>query len=173
MSATPPHRSLTPAIGSIVFFVLAPVTVAGWVPYLLTGWQMAPPFLGFAGLRVAGVLFVAFGAAGLVDSFTRFALQGRGTPAPIAPTEELVVSGLYRYARNPMYISVVSATVGQALLFGSLAVLQYGAIVWLLFHLFVIAYEEPTLRARYGRSYDTYRANVPRWLPRLRPWTSG
>jgi protein-S-isoprenylcysteine O-methyltransferase Ste14 len=158
------------AIGSIVFFLVAPLTVAGWMPYAISGWRVGPPLLGAAGLRPLGAILLVIGVAGLVDSFARFALQGRGTPAPIAPTERLVVSGLYRYARNPMYLSLISAIVGQALLFGDLNLLRYAAVVWLLVHLFVLAYEEPTLRAQFGRSYDLYRAHVPRWLPRLRPW---
>jgi protein-S-isoprenylcysteine O-methyltransferase Ste14 len=165
-----PSWLLSPAAGSIVFFFVAPGTVVGWIPYAISGWRIDPPLLGLASGRVLGGLLLALGVAGLVDSFARFVKQGRGTPAPIAPTEYLVISGLYRYARNPMYISVVSAVVGQALLLGNVDLLRYAAIVWLLVHAFVIAYEEPTLRERYGDAYDSYRAHVPRWLPRLRPW---
>jgi protein-S-isoprenylcysteine O-methyltransferase Ste14 len=86
------------------------------------------------------------------------------------PTRRLVVSGLYRYVRNPMYVAVTSIIVGQGLLFGSVATLEYGAVVWLCFFLFVLAYEEPALRATYGDEYKRFCANVPRWIPRLRPW---
>ncbi len=106
----------------------------------------------------------------LLDSFARFAIEGLGTPAPVFPTRHLVVTGWYRYVRNPMYVAVVSIIVGQALLFGSITLLEYGALVWLFFHLFVLAYEEPTMRATFGEEYRLYCANVPRWIPRLSPW---
>jgi protein-S-isoprenylcysteine O-methyltransferase Ste14 len=163
-------NSLSPVIGSIVFFLVAPMTVVGWIPYAISGWHFGPPVLGLDVTRAFGGVLVVSGAAGLVDSFVRFALQGRGTPAPIAPPADLVVTGLYRYARNPMYISVLSAIAGQALLFGDVELLNYSGIVWVLAHTFVVAYEERALRARFGRSYDAYRSHVPRWVPRLRPW---
>ena len=107
----------------------------------------------------------------LVETFARFALQGRGTPAPVYPTETLVVTGSYRFVRNPMYVAVVSLILGQGLLFGNLAVLAYGAAIWLIVHLFVISYEEPTLARSFGARYERYKANVRRWIPRLTPWT--
>ena len=107
---------------------------------------------------------------GLLDSFARFALEGLGTPAPIAPPRNLVVSGLYRHVRNPIYVAVVAVILGQAVLFADWRLLGYGALIWLAFHTFVLAYEEPTLRQSYGAEYESYRANVPRWLPRLTPW---
>ena len=120
--------------------------------------------------RAIGVLLILIGLPGLVDSFARFALQGLGTPAPIAPTKNLVVTGLYRYVRNPIYVAVVAIIVGQALLFGVWGLVLLGAVFWLSFHLFVVAYEEPTLQATFGAEYEVYRANVPRWVPRLTPW---
>ena len=113
---------------------------------------------------------IAAGLPVLLDSFTRFALQGLGTPAPILPTRHLVVTGLYQYVRNPMYVAVVALILGQGLFFGSLGVLQYGIAVWAGFYLFVLIYEEPTLRSSYGLEYEDFCANVPRWIPRLRPW---
>jgi protein-S-isoprenylcysteine O-methyltransferase Ste14 len=109
---------------------------------------------------------VAAGAASVVHSFARFALEGRGTPAPVAPTETLVVSGQYRWVRNPMYVAVLSLIVGQALLFGSTALLWYALAIAAAFHAFVLGYEEPTLARRYGDSYERYRSSVNRWLPR-------
>jgi protein-S-isoprenylcysteine O-methyltransferase Ste14 len=159
-----------PALGSLLFFVVAPGTVAGLVPYLLSGWRLEPPFFGVSAVRMVGGVLIVLGVVALVECFARFAFQGRGTPAPVAPTETLVVSGLYRYVRNPMYIAVVSIIVGQAMLLGSSSLLGYAAIVWLMFHLFVLAYEEPTMRRSHGDSYAAYRANVRRWLPRIRPW---
>jgi protein-S-isoprenylcysteine O-methyltransferase Ste14 len=118
---------------------------------------------------VFGVVLVTVAIIALVECFARFALIGRGVPAPVAPTQALVVSGLYRHCRNPMYVSVVAAIVGQALILGSSALLLYAGVVWVIFHLFVLVYEEPTL-ARQFHNYRDYKAHVPRWLPRLRPW---
>jgi protein-S-isoprenylcysteine O-methyltransferase Ste14 len=161
---------LVPGIGSLAFFVLAPGTVAGLVPWMLSRWRFDEPLLSWPGGRIAGALLIAAGLAALVDSFARFAIVGRGTPAPPLPTERLVVSGLYRFVRNPMYLAVVSVILGQAALLGSRPVAWYGALVWCAFHAFVVAYEEPTLRSRYGPEYDSYRGAVGRWRPRARPW---
>jgi protein-S-isoprenylcysteine O-methyltransferase Ste14 len=160
---------VSPVLGSAIFFAVAPGTVAGWVPYALTRWRMEPPLLGLPAIRWIGAALVLAGAAVLLESFARFALVGKGTPAPVAPTEELVVSGLYRHVRNPMYVGVLAAIVGQALLFGSTTLLIYAGVVWTAFHVFVLGYEEPTLRARYGDSYRLYQREVRRWWPRLRP----
>jgi protein-S-isoprenylcysteine O-methyltransferase Ste14 len=105
---------------------------------------------------------------GLLDSFARFALQGIGTPAPVFPTRHLVISGLYRYVRNPMYVSVVLTILGQGLVFGNLTLIEYGALVWLLFHAFVRVYEEPVLTATFGDEYRSFCRQVPRWIPRFR-----
>ncbi len=121
-------------------------------------------------LPVLGVLLIAAGLPVLLDSFARFALQGLGTPAPVLPPGHLVVTGFFRRVRNPMYVAIVSMILGQGLLFGSTGVLLYGALAWAGFHLFVRGYEEPTLRRRFGPEYDEFCANVPRWIPRLRPW---
>jgi protein-S-isoprenylcysteine O-methyltransferase Ste14 len=123
-------------------------------------------------LRLIGGVLLAFAAIGLLDSFARFAIQGIGTPAPVFPTRHLVVTGLYRYVRNPMYVAVVGAILGQGLILGNVRLLQYGGLVWILFHLFVMGYEEPTLRASFGPEYKTYCSEVPRWIPRLTPWAS-
>ena len=120
---------------------------------------------------MVGILVVAVSILALLESFARFALQGLGTPAPILPTRNLVVNGLYRYVRNPMYLAVVLVILGQAMILGNVSLLVYGALVWLIFHVFVLAYEEPTLRRTFGPEYDAFCANVPRWIPRLRPWT--
>ena len=157
-------------LGSALFFVIAPCTAAGLVPWLITGWQLMPPLFGLELTRVLGGILILAGLPGLVDSFARFALQGLGTPAPIAPPRHLVVTGLYRYARNPMYVAVVAIILGQALLFGDWWLGAYGAIFWLATHLFVLGYEEPTLKQMFGAEYKTFRANVPRWIPRPTPW---
>jgi len=163
-------RQVLAVLGSAVFFVIAPGTVAVYVPWRITRWQFGPPLLGIPLLRAAGTLLLAAGLPVLLDSFRRFALEGLGTPSPIAPTKHLVVSGFYGYVRNPMYVAVAWVIFGQGLLFGSVAVLEYWAAVCVAFHLFVLLYEEPVLRARYEAEYDRFRAEVPQWLPRLRPW---
>ena len=118
-----------------------------------------------------GAVLILFGAAIVLDSFGRFALQGLGTPAPVLPTKHLVVTGLYRHVRNPMYVGVTAAIFGQGLLFGDQDTLAYGVLVWLAFHLFVYLYEEPTLRRTFGEEYETFCRNVPRWIPRVLPWS--
>lgn len=158
------------ALGSFVFLVLAPGTVAGLVPFLLSRWRVRPAPLALEPLRWAGGALAAAGLAVLLDSFARFALRGLGTPAPVAPPVRLVVTGLYRHVRNPMYVAILALVGGQALLLGDLRVAAWGALLWCGFHLFVLWYEEPALRRRFGASYDAYRRAVPRWIPRVRGW---
>jgi protein-S-isoprenylcysteine O-methyltransferase Ste14 len=157
-------------LGSAMFLVLAPGTVALWAPWRICRWHVAPPLLGVVLFRVIGAILMAAGLPVLLDSFARFALQGLGTPAPVAPPSRLVVTGLYRYVRNPMYVSLLSLIFGQGFFFGSVRVLEYGLAVWLVCHLFVLLYEEPTLREKFGPEYREFCAHVPRWIPRLKPW---
>jgi protein-S-isoprenylcysteine O-methyltransferase Ste14 len=163
-------RKLASIVGSAIFLIIAPGFVAGLVPWWISRWRIDAPFLRIPPLRIAGAILLALGLIGLLDSFARFALKGEGTPAPVFPTRHLVVTGLYRYVRNPMYVSVVSAIFGQALILGNVQLLEYGAFVWLAFHLFVLLYEEPVLRETFGPEYQDFSAHVPRWIPRLRPW---
>ena len=154
--------------GSTIFFVAVPSIVAGALPWLILG--------GYSGSTasmpavVLGGLLVMAGLAFLLHAFARFALDGLGTPAPIAPTEKLVVTGVYRHVRNPMYLSVLAIIAGQALTFGSWPVFIYGIVVAAMVTGFVRLYEEPTLAHSFGAAYDDYRRNVPGWLPRLTPW---
>jgi protein-S-isoprenylcysteine O-methyltransferase Ste14 len=159
------------ALGSVVFFIATPCVVAGVVPGLICHWSVGHHAAGWLPVRVIGAGLTAAGAALLVVCFVRFVTEGRGTPAPVAPTEVLVVGGAYRYVRNPMYVAVVGIITGQALLFLSAGVLGYAVGVWALTASFVRWYEEPTLAGQYGARYDRYRAAVPAWRPRLRPWT--
>jgi protein-S-isoprenylcysteine O-methyltransferase Ste14 len=161
-------------LGSALFFAVAPSTVAGLVPWWITRWEFLPPFFDLQATRAVGILLIVAGLPGLVDSFARFALQGLGTPAPIAPTQNLVLTGvltgLYRYVRNPIYVAVVAVILGQAILFGDWRLMTYGGLMWLAFHAFVLTYEEPVLAQKFGAQYEDFRANVPRWIPRLSPW---
>ena len=163
-------RTRTAATASAVFFVLAPGVVAGVIPWWLTGWEMREPLVDGVATRVVGGLLIATAAPVLISAFVRFVVEGAGTPAPVAPTERLVVGGLYRYVRNPMYLAVLAIVVGQALLLGQRPLLTYALVVAVLFAVFVKVYEEPTLRRRYGEQYDAYCRVVPGWIPRLRRW---
>jgi protein-S-isoprenylcysteine O-methyltransferase Ste14 len=155
---------------SALFLIVAPGTVAGYLPWLITGWRSGGDFGGSGAAPAAGGLLVLAGAIVLLECFVRFAWTGLGTPAPVAPTQRLVVTGLYRHVRNPMYVAVFALIAGQALLLGSAPLLAYGAVVWTAFHLFVLLYEEPTLRRQFPDDYERFTRAVPRWLPRLRPW---
>jgi protein-S-isoprenylcysteine O-methyltransferase Ste14 len=157
------------AVGSAAFFVLAPGVVGGLVPWWLTGWRIREPLADWTPLRVVGVVLLVGGAAVLVQAFASFVVEGRGTPAPIAPTRELVVGGLYRYVRNPMYLAVLAAIVGQGLALGQLVLLGYAAAVGAAFVAFVRWYEEPTLARQFGARYQAYRQAVPGWWPRRHP----
>ncbi|MGO9462822.1 MAG: methyltransferase family protein [Isosphaeraceae bacterium] len=166
-------RRVFALLGTAVFLVLAPGTVAGFVPWYISRWQAHAAFPGFAACQLLGALLIAAGIPVLLESFGRFALQGIGTPAPIFPTRHLVVKGFYRYVRNPMYVAIVSLILGQGLLLGDIRILVYAMLVWLVMHLFVLFYEEPTLRRSFGVDYDTFCAHVPRWIPRVAPWREG
>jgi protein-S-isoprenylcysteine O-methyltransferase Ste14 len=159
------------AVVSLFFLVLAPGTTAGLIPWLLTGWRerVPPPH---PALRFAGIALIVVGAAVLLSAFSRFVGEGRGTPAPIAPTQRLVIGGPYRYLRNPMYLAVAATIVGQALLLGRFELLAYAAVFLATTAAFAHFYEEPTLREQYGAEYEAYRGAVPGWWPRLRPWKS-
>ncbi len=163
-------RRGTAAIGSAVFLVIAPGVTAVLIPWVLTGWHGRVPALHPA-IRLVGLVLVVGGAAVVLSAFARFVGEGRGTPAPVAPTQRLVVGGLYRYVRNPMYLAVAATIVGQALLLGRFELLAYAALFLGVTAAFAYGYEEPTLRRRYGTEYEDYRRAVPGWWPRLRPWT--
>ena len=144
-------------------FLGGPTLVAVLVPWLLTRWHADDAPLA---LRILGGVLMVLGAALVVETTARFALQGRGTPAPWAPPERFVARGSYRVMRNPMYVGVLALILGQALLLGREVLLGWAAAAWLMFHLFVIFEEEPGLRRRFGGEYEAYCDRVPRWLPR-------
>jgi protein-S-isoprenylcysteine O-methyltransferase Ste14 len=137
-------RKFLAMVGSAVFLVIAPGFVAGLVPWWISHWRIEAPFFGMQLFRFVGAVLLTLGVVVLLDSFLRFALQGIGTPAPVFPTRHLVVSGLYRYVRNPMYVAVEITILGQGLIFGNL---------WLL--------------ATYGSEYESFCAQVPRWIPHV------
>lgn len=167
-----PRRGI-PMLGSFVFLFIAPGTVAGLVPWRISRWHMQEPMLGIQATRWVGVALILCGAAVVIEAFARFAWDGLGTPAPLFPTRKLVVSGLYRHVRNPIYCAVTALILGEGLLLGDARVMRYGLYTWIFLHLLVMLYEEPTLRRRYGREYEDFRSAVPRWIPRLRAWQHG
>ena len=157
------------AVGTAAFVVFGgPALAAGLGPWLITRWHVRDPFLGWVLFRWVGVVFLAVGIAVAGSAWVRFVVQGRGTPSPTAPPVELVVTGLFRFVRNPMYLGILALVIGEGLLFGSWPVLVYAGGLWLVFHLFVILYEEPTLRRQFGPSYVAYCESVRRWIPRPR-----
>ncbi len=155
------------ALYTTVFFFVAPGANAGLVPWLITGWEHPS---SFAALDVVGVLVIVVGLAVVVACFARFVSEGHGTPAPAAPTDQLVVGGIYRYVRNPMYLGVAAVIGGQALLFRSWATAIWMALFMVVVWLFVRLYEEPTLTRQFGASYGRYRRAVPGWWPRPTPY---
>jgi protein-S-isoprenylcysteine O-methyltransferase Ste14 len=161
-------RKGSAALGSALFLVFVSGSAAVLVPWWLTGgWRAGhwwPP------LRLLGLLPLAAGAVVILEAFTRFALEGLGTPAPVAPPARLVVSGPYRYVRNPIYVAVVAVLIGQGLLLARPVLFGYAACAWVLTWAFVRWYEEPGLARRFGAEYERYRRAVPAWRPRRTPW---
>jgi protein-S-isoprenylcysteine O-methyltransferase Ste14 len=151
------------ALKNLLFTVLVPGTVAGYLPWLATRGES---FSWGPGAALALLLF-AVGLTIYLWCLWDFASFGRGTPAPIDAPKKLVVRGLYRYTRNPMYLGVLGVILGWAVLFRALGLLIYGACVATCFQLFVVYYEEPQLRRTFGESYQQYRTRVGRWLPRI------
>lgn len=156
-------------IGTAVFAV-APATAAGLLPWMVTRWRVQQPVPGGLPAQCAGVLLIGAGAVVITNSFARFALEGIGTPAPFAPPKNLVVTGFYRFVRNPIYVGIGAAITGQGLLLGQPRLFGLAALGAVPVVAFVSLHEEPTLARKFGAEYDDYRANVPRWLPRLTPW---
>jgi protein-S-isoprenylcysteine O-methyltransferase Ste14 len=124
-------------------------------------------------LRILGWALLGLGAAVLLEAFGRFVIEGIGTPAPVAPTEKLVVGGLYRYVRNPMYLAVAAVILGQAAVLGRGVLVVYAVVFGVVVRSFVHWYEEPMLRRQFGADYDSYLRTVPGWWPRLRQRRSG
>jgi protein-S-isoprenylcysteine O-methyltransferase Ste14 len=153
------------ALKSLLFLIVAPGMVAGYIPLALL--RRGPQaetgvcaYLAFPLWLIGGVV--------LLWCFRDFLVKGRGTPAPIDPPKELVVAGFYRCVRNPMYVGVILILIGHFLWFERVWLIVYAAFAFLLVHLFVTLYEEPTLKKKFGAAYEDYMKEVPRWIPRLR-----
>lgn len=152
----------------LVFTILVPGSVTVWLPHFYLYPEIHHRPIVWSGRAAAGLIGIAFGAAGYLWCALDFAFAGRGTPAPIDMPKKLVVRGLYKFTRNPMYISVLLVLAGESLLFGSARLAEYAAVVAIGFHLFVLLHEEPTLRRKMGAAYEQYSREVPRWIPSVR-----
>lgn len=153
------------ALRTLVFAVLMPATVVVYVPWMILA--STGESLDLSGWRALGLIPLAVGVAVLLVSFGGFIVQGRGTPAPYDPPRRLVTGALYERVRNPMYVGVTASLVGESIAFGSPAILAWAVTMWVIFHLFVVLYEEPVLQDRFDGAYEDYRRRVPRWIPRL------
>lgn len=149
-----------------LFFVLVPGTVAGYIPYQLLQRPALPALVNFGLFHWLAAVVMALGISGLLWCGWHFATEGRGTPAPFDPPKTLVVRGPYHWVRNPMYVSVITVLLGEAMFFRSIALLGYLALFWGIVNLFVMLYEEAALRDQFGESYNDYCRRVWRWIPR-------
>jgi len=165
-------RKPAAAVVSITWGVALGGTFGCLLPYLLNEWHFHRPLPYWGIAQAAGVLFICAGMVPVVQSFIDF-IKADGTPVPVASPPRLVVSGFYRYVRNPIYVGFVLILSGEALFFGSLGLLEYTAVAWCIGAAGVRFYEEPTLARKFGADYRDYRRAVRAWFPRLRPWTPG
>jgi protein-S-isoprenylcysteine O-methyltransferase Ste14 len=152
-----------------IFTAALPGSITVWMPlywfFPWLRWVVTPN----RGLEAIALALILAGVAGYLWCALDFVFRGMGTPAPIDPPKVLVVQGLYKFTRNPMYVSVLTVLAGECVLFGSRVFLEYAAAVALGFHLFVLIYEEPALTRKMGAAYEQYRREVPRWIPRFAP----
>ncbi len=153
------------ALKSLLFLIAAPGMVAVYIPLALL--RKGPQVETGAFAYLAFPLWIIGGVI-LLWSFWNFLIEGRGTPAPIDPPKELVAVGFYRYVRNPMYVGVLLILIGHFLWFKNVGLIVYAAVAFLIVHLFVTLYEEPTLKRKFGAGYEEYLKKVPRWIPRFR-----
>jgi protein-S-isoprenylcysteine O-methyltransferase Ste14 len=157
---------MSPVIRTLIFTIFIPGFWTGMMPY----WMLprgAQPDWGSAG--AAGWLLIAAGIAlYFACAFWGFAVRGQGTPLPADPPKKLVVEGPYRVVRNPMYWSVALVVLGEAAVFHSVALLDLAAVFFVCVSLFVLFFEEPALRGKFGAEYEEYCRQTPRWLPRFK-----
>ena len=163
-ATTTVSRRLWPILNTLLFTIFVPGTVAILIPRWLLGGFTRPP--GSALTWIGAIVFL-IGAAIYFRCAWEFAVRGLGTPAPIAPTKFLVTTALHHHVRNPMYIGVAMAILGEAVVFRSIHIAVYAGVMLLIAHTFVVLYEEPTLQRQFGEPYEEYKRSVPRWLPRI------
>src|ERR1700689_2164264 len=157
------------ALKAFFFVLLLPGTVAGYIPFRIIRATGRFSAIGFSVSSIAASALILAGIVVLTWCVWDFFAAGHGTLAPIDPPRYLVVQGLYRITRNPMYNGVLGILLGEAWLFASIVLLEYTLLVFMTFHLFVLFYEEPALESRFGESYRVYRKAVPRWGLTVRP----
>jgi len=157
-------------VRSAVFTLVVPGTMAGLIPYSLTGWRRIGDLFGLPGTWLGGVVLILLGLPVLLAAIYKFASDGLGTPLPMAPTQTLVVTGPHRYVRNPMYFAVATVILGQALVLGQPVFLWYLVFFVLATSAFVYFYEQPALTRQFGDEYRRYCAYVPAWVPRVTPY---
>jgi len=157
------------AFGTLVFTIAVPGTWTVVIPYLVLTYDFRMATIQFGPLRFIGVIPILLGVLIYLWCAWDFTFAGRGTPAPVAPPKELVVKGLYRYVRNPMYVGIILILSGESVLFQSVGLLLYAGLTFVIFHTWVVIYEEPTLRDKFPDSYTHYCDTVSRWIPKLRP----
>ena len=153
---------------SIFFTFVLPGTVTVLIPYWIISSRSSDMLSNYFTVRYFGFPLMVIGAAGLLWCLWEFFAEGRGTLAPVDPPKHLVVRGLYRYVRNPMYVSVVTILLGEALFFSRTLLLIEAEVFFAMAYLFVVLYEEPALRRQFGESYVSYSQTVGRWIPRFR-----
>ena len=153
---------------SLIWTVLLPGMVAGYIPWRFFGFRLHTPQ---SAVQLIGIAMAAVGAVILLLCIVEFARRGRGTLSPFDPPRKLVVTGLYRWVRNPMYVGVALVLLGEVMMSGSSALAAYAVISFVCVNLFILAYEEPYLTHTFGASYQEYKMHVGRWIPRLSPWT--
>jgi protein-S-isoprenylcysteine O-methyltransferase Ste14 len=163
-------RRSAAAVVSVAWGVAVGGTTGCLLPYLLGDWHLHAPLHYWVIARVLGGLLIGAGTVPLAQSFVDFIRAG-GTPVPVASPPRLVVTGFYRYVRNPIYVGFLAVLLGEVLVFGSLSLLEYTAVAWCIGAAAVRFYEEPTLGRKFGPEYQAYQRAVPAWLPRLHPWT--
>ena len=155
-------------IKTLIFTIVVPGSITIAIPYFLLSSRLRRYSLEIGAPRFLGIVLIALGAVFYLWCAWDFAIAGKGTPAPLDPPKLLVRRGLYRLTRNPIYLGVLLLLIGETILFESLTLLVYALVLWMVFHLFVISYEEPTLKRQFGGAYDEYCSAVPRWVPSLR-----
>ena len=155
------------AIITLLWSIFVPGTATIGVPYLLLHSRFDSVRLDPRGFRFFGLIPILIGVVIYVWCAFEFTFVGKGTPAPFDPPKELVVKGPYRYVRNPMYVFVALALIGEAIFFGATILLLYAAIAAVICHLWLLLYEERSLKRRFGLPYERYCQRASRWIPRL------
>lgn len=154
-------------IKTVLFTLLLPGSVTVIIPYSLVRWEGSKTDLNLGIVRVLGLVPIVAGILFYVWTVSDFVRRGGGTPAPTDPPKSLVVDGLYRRVRNPMYVGAMFVLLGEVMMFEKFVLLAYATLVFVAFHLFIVGYEEPTLLKKFGKKYELYCSSVPRWIPRF------